>query len=203
MTENTEYRCPVCNEPLARYGNRELRDGCLCRNCVKLLSPFLSEKETAEKTAAEIKAHLDYRESNRKKIRDFLTTRKVEGKYNLLLDEVNDAFLFSKRKDIKRENPDVLRKEEVKSISIKEVPYQNNWKQADILLEVEVDSPYLSKVSFPVNEFPGLERNSDEFIKASALAVTYKQNLISFLAVDNTAMKELREKWYEEGGLEE
>ena len=96
--EENRTACMICHEPLSRYGNKAIKDGMICRNCVKLLSPWLSDEEIAVKDTNGIREHLARREENRKDVRDFLTTRKTEGHYSILFDDTKDRFIITRKK---------------------------------------------------------------------------------------------------------
>lgn len=201
--EENRTACMICHEPLSRYGNKAIKDGMICRNCVKLLSPWLSDEEIAVKDTNGIREHLARREENRKDVRDFLTTRKTEGHYSILFDDTKDRFIITRKKDIRRENSDVISKKDITSLLIREVPYKNSWQTVDVLFEAEVAGKDFAKVSFPVNEFPGVMKNTDEYKAAILKANEYLQSLSFFAAYDHTESKAIVEEWYEEGGLNE
>ena len=57
--------CDICGEKIGLLGNRKLEDGNMCKDCAKLLSPFMTDRR--QSTVAEIKEHLAYREANKEK----------------------------------------------------------------------------------------------------------------------------------------
>ena len=103
-----DEKCSVCGEPLTKYGNKTLKDGTLCRNCVKIASPWLDDEDYATKSVSDMRKHLEYRKANEERLKNFKETKKVEGKYNLYLDNTNKQFVISKRKDLVKENADVI-----------------------------------------------------------------------------------------------
>ena len=77
--------CDICGEKIGLLGNRKLENGNLCKNCAQKLSPWFSDRRNS--TVEEIKAQLDYREENQKKVAAFHTTRTLGADTKVLLDE--------------------------------------------------------------------------------------------------------------------
>ena len=86
-------KCSICNEQLTDYGNKQLKDGVLCRNCVKLASEWLSDEDYKKRSVKDIKKHLKYREDNLKKLEAFKTSREVKGKYTLYIHDGGRKYL--------------------------------------------------------------------------------------------------------------
>ena len=173
-------KCSMCNEILTAYGNKQLKDGVLCRNCVKLASSFLDDEDYKKRNVEDIKRHLKYREDNLKAIKSFKPNRIIEGKYSLYIDDDNKLFVISKRKDLKKENADVINIDDIYQIHIYEKQYlkQDN---VDIYFEAKLDNPEIDKVLFRVNEFSGINILSDEYKQASELALRYLDGLMKDL----------------------
>ena len=179
MDNELEYGtdvCSLCGERLTEFGNKKLKDGILCRNCVKLASSWLSDKDYESRTVEDIRKHMAYRQENQKKLEDFVTDKKVEGKYSLYIDEHASQFIFSKRKDLKKENADVIPFSAILEISIMEADYLDE-DSADLYFEMILDHEEIPMIRFRVNEFPGLDRQSEEFKKTDELAMAYLDTL--------------------------
>ena len=169
---NNENVCCLCGEPLSRFGNKKIRDGVLCRNCIKAASPWLSDEDYEKLTLEAYKEHLAYREANLEKLKAFSAEKQVEGKYSLYLDEQKKEFVISKRKDYLKENADVVSFDDIKEISIFEEPYEDT-EDVDICFDMKLNNQQIDNIYFRVNEFPGLIRESEEHQKAIDLAVSY------------------------------
>ncbi len=98
--------CDICGEKIGLLGNRKLENGNLCKNCAKKLSPWFSDRRNS--TVEEIKAQLDYREENQKKVAAFHTTRTLGADTKVLLDEDAGKFMVTRARNLVEANPDVL-----------------------------------------------------------------------------------------------
>lgn len=176
MSDNVQ-KCSVCNEELTDYGNKTLKDGVLCRNCVKLASQWLEDDDYAKKSVKDIKKHLKNRELNLEKLKNFKQSRKVDGKYSLYIDDDNKQFVISKRKDIVKDNADVLPMAEIEEMGIYEQQYLKE-DGVDIFFEAKLNDPDLSRVYFRVNEFPGINQTTDEYKQASENALKIMEELM-------------------------
>lgn len=66
-------QCSICGGDIGLLGNRKLEDGNCCKNCAAKLSPWFSERR--QSTVEDIKAQLEYRETNQEKVAAFHATR--------------------------------------------------------------------------------------------------------------------------------
>ena len=98
--------CDICGEKIGLLGNRKLENGNLCKNCAQKLSPWFSDRRNS--TVEEIKAQLDYREENQKKVAVFHTTRTLGADTKVLLDEDAGKFMVTRARNLVEANPDVL-----------------------------------------------------------------------------------------------
>ncbi|MBQ6477886.1 MAG: DUF4428 domain-containing protein [Erysipelotrichaceae bacterium] len=184
--EYTEEVCSLCGERLTEFGNKKLKDGILCRNCVKKASSWLEDKDYESRTVEDIHKHLQYRKANLEKLDGFTTDKKVEGKYSLYIDEHASQFIFSKRKDLKKENADVIPFSAIREISVMEADYLDE-DSADLYFEMLLDHEEIPVIRFRVNEFPGLDKQSEEFRKTDELAMAYLDTLAE---EENISVKE-------------
>ena len=193
MDNELEYKaeevCSLCGERLTEFGNKKLKDGILCRNCVKLASSWLEDKDYENRTVEDIRKHLEYRRANLEKLESFTTDRKVEGKYSLYIDEHACQFVFSKRKDLKKENADVIPFSAIREISVIEADYLDE-DCADLYFDMVLDHEEIPAIRFRVNEFPGLDKESEEFRKADELAMEYLDTLAQ---EENISVKEVND----------
>ena len=174
---NDQERCSLCNEELSRYGNKQLADGIMCRNCAKLVSPWYTDDDLKEMTVEALRDHLEYRKQNEEKVAAFKESRKVDGKYSLYIDDEDGLFMLSKRKDLQKDNPDVLALGDIEEIEVSEERYQDTG--VDIYLKMKLNGGQIRHLKMRVNEFPGIARESDEYQNDSKLALAYLDALAS------------------------
>ena len=166
-----DKKCSICNEKCTDYGNRYLRDGIVCRNCVKFASPWLSDDDYKRRDIEDFKEHLKYRELNKEKLESFEPENVVKGKYTLYLDKDNRQFVISKRKDYKKDNADVLNYDDIQKLTIYDS--KDDTGNYNIYVNIDLNFEEIDNVCFRVNEFPGLERDSDEYNDALKKAYEY------------------------------
>ena len=184
-----EAVCSLCGQQLSRYGNKMLKDGVLCRNCAKLASPWLSSEDYKKLSIEDMKKHMAYREANREKLEHFLSEKVVEGKYSLYLDETNGQFMISKRKDPIKANTDVIPFAAIEEMNIVEEDYLDE-EAGDIRFEMKLNSGEIGHLSFRVNEFPGLGKDTEDYEKAKQKAFEYLDALIQTDAFEEAVEKE-------------
>ena len=184
-----EAACSLCGEKLTRYGNKLLKDGILCRNCAKLASPWLSSEDYKNLSIEDMKRHMAYREANKEKLEHFLSEKTVEGKYSLYLDETNGQFMISKRKDPIKANADVIPFSAIEEMNIIEEDYLDE-EAGDIRFEMKLNGGEIGHLSFRVNEFPGLVKDTEEYEKAKQKAFEYLDALIQTDAFEEADEKE-------------
>lgn len=98
--------CDSCGNKIGLLGNRKLEDGNLCKDCVKKLSPWFSERRHS--TKAEILEQLAYREANKAEVAAFHITRSIGRTTKLLLDEDAQKLMVTAASDLAAANPDVV-----------------------------------------------------------------------------------------------
>ena len=163
--------CDICGEKIGLLGNRKLEDGNLCKNCAKKLSPWFSDRRNS--TVAEIKAQLDYREENRKKVAQFRVTKSFGEDKKVLIDETHLWITVTRGGDLAEENPDVIdfsalvdctmdvseNRSEIKrdvvdkdgkrrSVSYNPPRYEFSY---DFYITIRVDTPYFNEMKFQLN----------------------------------------------------
>ena len=164
-------KCSICGNTLTEFGNKNLKDGIVCRNCVKKASPWLDDDDYLSRDIEAFKKHLEYREKNKAIVEAFEPERTIKGKYSLYLDRDNGEFVISKRKDYKKDNADVLRYKDIKELTIfEELDETGNY---NLLMDIKLKNKEIDNVCFRVNEFPGLERESKEYKEALDKAYEY------------------------------
>ena len=183
MDEFLDEKCSVCGRQLTKSGNKILKDGYLCRTCAKMSSPWLSDEDFKEKTVEDMKRHLDYRRSNYEKLKDFVDSKVIEGKYSLHLDEEKKELYFAKHRDLERENPDIIPFGDIEEISIVEEQYLKE-DGVDVMFEVKLNNDEIKKMYFRVNEFPGINNKTEEYTRTCQIADDYLKALVDELDME-------------------
>ena len=98
--------CDICGDKIGLLGNRKLEDGNMCKECAKLISPWLTGRKGY--TVEEMKEHLAYREENKEKVQAFSATKVLGLETKVYIDEDNGQFLVYNGRNFKEGNPDVL-----------------------------------------------------------------------------------------------
>ena len=160
-----ESRCAVCGRELTAYGSKKLKAGMLCRYCRKKVSEWFGDEILAEMNADDITAHLEYRSQNEEALAEFAPVYVAGGKYKLYVDAANDAFLISRKKNFVSANADLLKLSAIKQVRVYSLvdPVQSF---GDVMMDIDMEEGEISHLSFRINEFPGLETDSEEFNKA-------------------------------------
>lgn len=109
--------CEICGKEVGPLGYKKLADGEICKDCVKLLSPWFEDRREA--TVAQIKEQIAYREANAKEHENFTVSRKIgDEEYIMYIEEVNGVptrFFVTNRSDYKAVNPDIIAFKDVAS----------------------------------------------------------------------------------------
>ena len=163
--------CEICGKEVGMFGYKKLKDGEICKDCVKLLSPWFEDRK--ESTVAQIKEQLVYREQNAKVLEGFTVSRTVGEAYKMYIEEVNGVptrFFVTDAADYKASNPDIIsfkdvmscvtdidvRDEEMKQRDAdgKMVSYNPpRYKQHhDFYIKMQIrNNPYFDHIRFHVN----------------------------------------------------
>ena len=162
--------CEICGKEVGIFGYKKLEDGEICKDCVKLLSPWFDDRRHS--TVEQIQAQLKYREENRAQLKGFhpsktfgeramiyveyengIPSRFAVTRYGDLLEENADLISFknviSFRTDI-REDRDEIKRENANGDMVSYNPPRYNY-QYDFEVEIQVDHPYFSEISIQLN----------------------------------------------------
>ena len=164
--------CEICGKEVGMFGYKKLEDGEICKDCVKLLSPWFEDRRHA--TVAQIKEQLAYRERNAKEHENFTISRKIgdEG-YFMYIEEVSGVptrFFVTRLSDYKAENPDIISFKDVIScvtdiqVRDEEIKQKNAEGQMvscnprrykhhhDFYVKMEIrNNPYFDDIKFRIN----------------------------------------------------
>ena len=166
--------CAFCGDENRVFGNRKLKDGNMCTDCVAKLSPWFSDRK--ESTVAEIGEQLKYREENAKALEDFWPNPAI-GKehffYAEMRGDVPVRFAVSHDIDYRKDNADIINFEDVVSCTLdlndryEELKYSNDkgervsynpprYKYSyDFYVVLAIkNNPYFDEIRFKLNRFP-------------------------------------------------
>ena len=124
--------CEICGKEVGVFGYKKLEDGEICKDCVKLLSPWFDDRRHS--TVEQIKAQLAYREENRAALNTFRPTQAFGEYYTIraeLVQGVPTRFVVE-RDNYMEENADLISFKDVTSFEIdvdedeRELKYRNN-----------------------------------------------------------------------------
>ena len=164
--------CEICGKEVGMFGYKKLQDGEICKDCVKLLSPWFEDRR--ESTVAQIKEQLAYREQNAKEHENFTISRKIgDEEAFMYIEEVNGVptrFFVTSRSDYKAENPDIISFKDVAScvtdiqVRDEEIKQKNAEGQMvscnprrykhhhDFYIKMEIrNNPYFDDIKFRIN----------------------------------------------------
>ena len=162
--------CDICGEKIGLLGNRKLEDGNCCKNCVRKLSPWFSERRHS--TINDIKRQLAYREENKDRAAQFQITREFGREWRVLFDNTHNWFTVTCAKDIVEGNADILDYSQLtgsrldvdesrhelrrtdkdgKQVSYDPPRYEYSY---NFNLTITVNSPYFDEMNFRLNPRP-------------------------------------------------
>ena len=162
--------CEICGKEVGMFGYKKLEDGEICKDCVKLLSPWFDDRRHS--TVAQIKAQLAYREENRATLNAFRPAVAYGERYTLHAELVNGVptrFLVAKTDDFLEENADLISFKDVTSfnIDVRESDRELKRRNSDgnlvsytppryeysynFYAEIHVNHPYFDDIRFELN----------------------------------------------------
>ena len=164
--------CEICGKEVGMFGYKKLEDGEICKDCVKLLSPWFEDRRHA--TVAQIKEQIAYRQRNARELENFAISRQIgKNEYIMYIEEVDGIptrFFVTNRSDYKAVNPDIIsfkdvvscvtdvdeRHEEIKQrnsegqmVSYRPPRYKHHH---DFYIRMEIrNNPYFHEIKFRIN----------------------------------------------------
>ena len=162
--------CEICGKEVGLFGYKKLEDGEICKDCVKLLSPWFDDRRHS--TVAQIKQQLIYREENRAALNTFRPTVAFGERYTLRAELVNGVptrFVVERTDSYKEENADIISFQDVTSFNIdvqeskRELMARNSKGEEvsynppryeysyDFYAEIHVNHPYFNEITFQLN----------------------------------------------------
>ena len=162
--------CEICGKEVGMFGYKKLEDGEICKDCVKLLSPWFDDRRHS--TVEQIKQQLAYREENKAALNAFRPTVAYGERYTLRAELVNGVpsrFVVERTDSYKEENADIVNFKDVTSFNIdvrerdREVKYRNSKGEEvsyhppryeysyDFYAQIHVNHPYFDDMRFQIN----------------------------------------------------
>ena len=162
--------CEICGKEVGLFGYKKLEDGEICKDCVKLLSPWFDDRRHS--TVEQIKAQLAYREENKVALNAFCPTVAYGERYTLRAEVVNGVptrFVVERGDNYKDENADIVNFKDVTSFNIdvqehdRVIKYRNSKGEEvsyrppryeysyDFYAEINVNHPYFNEMRFQIN----------------------------------------------------
>lgn len=111
--------CEICGKEVGMFGYKKLEDGEICKDCVKLLSPWFDDRRHS--TVEQIKAQIAYREENFRRLADFRASQIIGENYKLYVEEVNGVptrFFVTDAESYMDANPDIIAFKDLLSCTI-------------------------------------------------------------------------------------
>lgn len=124
--------CEICGKEVGVFGYKKLEDGEICKDCVKLLSPWFEERRHS--TVAQIKEQLAYRAQNQRDLANFRVAQVIGDYYKVYIEETNGVptrFFVSDADDYMSENPDIICFKDLMSCTIDEDTHEKEIKRQD------------------------------------------------------------------------
>ena len=159
--------CEFCGEKLGLFGNTTLKDGYMCKNCARKVSPWYSVGKS--NTVADLYEHFMYRDENKQKVEDFRVGAVLGENTKIYVDTDAGKIMVTSSSDFAKSNPDVidladvtsaayeikedkteLKTKDEKGNSISYEPKRYEYKY-DFYITLYVKNPYFSTMRFKVN----------------------------------------------------
>ena len=162
--------CEICGKEVGMFGYKKLEDGEICKDCVKLLSPWFDDRRHS--TVEQIKAQLAYREENKAELNNFRPTVAYGEGYTLRAEVENGVptrFVIERGENYKDENADIVNFRDVTSFEIDVQEYDRELKARNskgeevsynppryeysynFCAKIIVNHPYFDDMRFQVN----------------------------------------------------
>ena len=164
----TKKYCEFCGEKLGLFGNTTLKDGYMCKNCAKQVSPWYSVGKS--NTVADLYEHFMYRNENKKKVEEFRVGAVLGEATKIYVDTDAGKIMVTSSTDFAKSNPDVIDLADVTSAAydiqenktelktkdekgnyVSYQPKRYEYKY-DFYVTLYVKNPYFSTMRFKVNK---------------------------------------------------
>ena len=160
--------CEFCGEKLGLFGNTTLKDGYMCKNCARKVSPWYSVGKS--NTVSDLYEHFMYRQANEEKVREFRVAGTMGEYTKIYVDTESRRIMVTSAADFDKVNPDVidftditsaeydvseskseLKTKDEKGNSISYEPKRYEYRY-DFYVTLYVKNPYFSRMRFKINK---------------------------------------------------
>jgi len=187
--------CDICGAKIGMLGNRKLEDGNCCKDCAHQLSPWFSERRKS--TVEDIKAHLAYREENKRKLQQFNPSNIVGENWKVFVDPNMGVFAVSRSNNFRVDNPDLILLSQVLSCEIEREEHQQEVYQQmqdgskrsyspkrydysyDFEVNIQVNTPWFNEIKFKLNNLTIKDRYDPSYRQCEALGDQIRSMLLS------------------------
>ena len=187
--------CDICGGKIGMLGNRKLDDGNCCKDCAGKLSPWMTGRRKT--TVEDIKAHLAYREENKRKLQQFNPSNIVGENWKVFMDPNMGAFAVSRSNNFRTDNPDLILLSQVVSCEIEREEHQEEVYQQmqdgskrsyspprydysyDFEVNIQVNSPWFNEIKFRLNPSTIKDRYDPAFRQYEAIGDQIRSMLLS------------------------
>ncbi len=158
MNRLDKRKCDICGRVIDTFGYMRFKDGSMCTECAKLISPHL--KNRADASADFLKRHIAYRKENLKKLDEFKSVARYGYDKKIYIDSYMYSFLVTNKleKDIKVGNPDVISLTAVKSCETiirehtkKDLESSDTKHYYDFTVVIKLDSEWFDEIRVNLN----------------------------------------------------
>ncbi|MBO5870012.1 MAG: DUF4428 domain-containing protein [Clostridia bacterium] len=163
--------CEICGKEVGMFGYKKLEDGEICKECVKLLSPFFDDRRHS--TVKQIIEQIDSRMKNSLELATFNHDVCLGDYYKVFIETKNNVplrFVVSRLDDYKSENADIISFQNVSACTVdideskREEKYTNDQGQSvsynpprytyryDFVVKLDIANiPYISSIDIKLN----------------------------------------------------
>ena len=154
--------CEICGKEVGPLGYKKLEDGEICKDCVKLLSPWFDDRRHS--TVEQIKRQLAAREENQRKLQSWnhnLSYGEYQKLYVRMVNSVPESFVVTSADNYREYNADIIPFTAVSS-------YDVDIRESHT--ELKKDGPNGEKISYNP---PRFEYHYDFYIKLMITGIEY------------------------------
>ena len=187
--------CDICGGKIGMLGNRKLEDGNCCKDCAGKLSHWMTDRRRT--TVEDIKAHLAYREENKRRLGQFNAASIVGENWKVMVDPNMGAFLVTRSNNFRADNPDIVLLSQVVSCEIEREEHQEEIYQQtsdgsrrsynpprydysyDFKVNIHVNTPWFNEIEFKLNPSTIKDRYAPEFRQYEAEGDQIRNMLLS------------------------
>ena len=187
--------CDICGAKIGLLGNRKLDDGNCCKDCAAKLSPWMTDRRRS--TVEDIKAHLAYREENKRKLQQFNPQNIVGEHWKVMVDPNMGAFVVTRSSNFRTDNPDLILLSQVVSCEVERQEHQEEVYQQtsdgsrrsyspprydynyNFEVHIHVNTPWFNEIEFQLNRSTIQDRYAPEYRQCEAEGDQIRNMLLS------------------------